>query len=203
MIISRSYFKGLLDIPNIEDTAPNSSLLGNVSELDLFIREYERDYLIKALGYSLNKEFQSHLEVVDGQTEQTVRPDAPQKWKDLMDGKEYSKDGKLVNWRGLVFDDNGDQKSPIAPYVCYHFLKNDLSRWMGTGIQTEKAKNSVKADPAPKAVAIWQLFYRMTVENVTDEVALFEFIEDMNDLDETTYPHWIPYRFGKRNIMGI
>lgn len=203
MITSRSYYKGLLNIPNIDDTAPNSSLLGNVSELDVFLKEHERDYLIKSLGYSLFKEFQSHLEVVDPATVQTVKDSAPQKWKDLMNGKEYINEGRTANWRGLVFADEGLQRSPIAYYVCYHFLESDLSRYMGTGVQREKVKNSAFADPTPKAVKIWQKFYHLTVENNTDEVALFQFMEDMNKLDKSTYPGWEPYRFGKRNIMGL
>lgn len=203
MITSREYYKGLIKIPNIGDTAPNSNLLGNVTELDVFLKEYERDYLIKSLGYSLFKEFQSHLEVVEPATVQTVKDSAPQKWKDLMDGREYTKDGRTVNWRGLVFTDDGLKRSPIAYYVCYHFLKSDLGRYLGTGVQREKTKNTVFADPAPKAVDIWEKFYRLTVENGTDEVALFEFMQDMNDADSSTYPDWVPYQFGKRNIMGL
>lgn len=47
MITSRSHFKINIAIPNANDTAPNSNLIGNGTELDLFIDKYERDVLTK------------------------------------------------------------------------------------------------------------------------------------------------------------
>lgn len=203
MISSRSHFKGLISIPNVEDTAPNSNLLGNVSEIQLFIEEYEREVLTKSLGYALNKEFQSYLEVAQNATVHTIKTDAPQKWKDLFSGKEYSLNGRTVNWRGITFKDGSLDRSLIAYYVFFFFLKSDLARYYGTGIQTENSKNSTKADPAPKALDAWRKFYELTVEGDTDERSMFQFIQDMNDLDESTYQKWKPYSFGKLNFASI
>ena len=203
MITSLSYFKGLTNISNAEDTAPNSNLLGNVSEAQLFLEEYERDVLTKSLGYSLYKDLKSNLETLSGATVETVKSSAAQKYKDLMSGKEYTIDGVLVHWRGLLFTEGALKRSLITYYTFFYFLESDLSRHSGIGLQTEKGKNSKKADPRPKALRAWSKFYELTVESRDNEKSLYQFIEDMNKLDSSTYPDWRPYEFGRRNLWSI
>lgn len=194
MIVTRSCFKGLIDIPNLNDVAPNSNMLGNDTVLTTFIDEYERDYLVKALGYSIFKLLKEELPINDN---------SDQKWKDLVNGKEYTKEGVLLYWKGLLFTENQTQISPIAFYIWYHFLENGLSNYTGTGLKSEKTKNASKANPAYKAVKAWNKFFDMTVCSETQEVALYQFIEDMNSVDENTYPNWSGFEFGGRNIMSL
>lgn len=198
MIVTRSHFKGLIHIPNIEDNAPNSDLLGNRSELQLFINECEREASVKALGPFVYNELLSNLNAAGD-----VIVSAPEKWKELRNGKEYVKDGCKKYWRGLSFIERGTPISAFAYYVFWYFLESDLSRYSGTGVVSEKTKNAKNADPTWKALRAWRKFYKMVVKSDTLDVALYEFISDMNDLDSSTYPDWSGYDFKPRNFASI
>ena len=220
MIIDRSYFKGEIYIPNVEDIAPDSELLGNGSELDVFITEYEREVLIKCLGFSLYSVFKSQF---NSDNSPNLKNDSEQKWKDLLNGKSYNIDGKMVNWSGLIHKNNPFKRSLIAYYVYFHFLNNDISHYTGTGMQVEKTKSAENVSHIPKAVRAWRKFYELTVGtyNTTSyiekangtgidwgncesaERSLYQFIQDMNNSDVNTYPNWQPYFFENLNILGI
>lgn len=85
-LTNSSYFIGERSIPNTQDAAIAAAL-------DTFIRKYEKDYLIKSLGYELFKVFIAGL--------QEVSPE--QRFIDLLFGKEFTgTDGRLNKWEGLV-----------------------------------------------------------------------------------------------------
>lgn len=182
MIVTRSYFEGFLYVANVNNNEPNIELLGNRSELQLFIDEYERDCLIKCLGYPLFKEFSSNFE------DNSLKNDAPQKIKDILNGTEYAKDGVLYSYRGLAYNNGTTFFSPLADYIYFYFLESEMSRLMGIGLVSEKGKNVTNADPTPRAVRAWSRFRRNIVESGTEEVALFTFLEDNKEV----YPNWKP-----------
>lgn len=218
MITKHSHFKGDIHIPNVEDTAPNSNLLGNATSLDLFIDECESDVLTQCLGYSLYDEFINQFNE-SGE----LKEEAPEKWNDLLNGKEYQVDGKNVKFRGLTFKQGNLDRSLIAYYVFYQFLENDESSYTGTGIKKEKSKNSENASAAPKAIKAWRKFYKLTVGDFDNPKiieksngtgidwlggnsgvkSLYQFIQDMNNIDPSTYPNWSPYPFENINTLGI
>lgn len=85
MIIDASYFVGKLNLPG----AGNTEGLANIN---LFINDYEDEYLQKVLGYDLWKAFVAGLlEVVP-----------EQKWLDLLEGKEFQYKGRTRKWIGFV-----------------------------------------------------------------------------------------------------
>ncbi|WP_407265047.1 hypothetical protein R5N98_02695 [Tenacibaculum maritimum] len=218
MITSSSCFKGDIHVPNSQDTAPNSNLLGNVSELDMFIHEYEPDVLIKCLGRSLYNEFSNQFK-----EDYSLKDTADSKWDDLLKGKEYTISGKTVNWKGLIYKQGQYDKSLIAYYVYYHFLSNDIENYTGTGVSTKKSKNTEKVSPIPKAVRAWRKFYELTVGgfyspilinnnhgygidwigNDNGDKSLYQFIQDMNNINPNTYPNWQPKRFENLNLFGV
>ncbi len=207
MITPRShYYNGKIAIPNAKDTAPNSNLLGNSSELDLFREQFERDVLTKCFGYTLYKEFQSNLEIVSPATEQTLKSGAASKWSDLLYGKEYQIDGKTYYWKGLI----NNEESLISFYVFHHYLKKNLESYTGIGLVKEEGKNSTHVSPRRLYVDSYNWFYTWSIGNYYDSntseygiKSLYQFICDMNDLDPTTYSNWMPHNFSKLNIMGI
>lgn len=224
MIAPRSCYKSPIDIPNSDASEPNGNLSGNTTKLDNFREGYERDVLIKCLGYPLYKELQSNLEVLETATEQTVKSTADQKWKDLVDGKEYQLDGKTVIWDGLVFKEGIYYRSLIAQYVYFHFVMDDVSQYTTTGRQSEKTKNSVKVSMAPSAIKAWRKFYEMTVGSYDTPIGLYEgsvlvgvdyyggdngqrslyqFINDMNHLSPNTYANWMPKMWDNINQFGL
>ena len=157
MLISRSIFQNGLLIANSQDTTPNSNLLGNKVKLDSFIEQYERDILITTLGYDLYKELQSNLEVLNGQTEQSVKVSSDQKWKDLVNGKEY--DGKV--WRGLNYQEGSFKVSLLAYYTFWSWL-NDNTTTMGSGGEVQvQSKNANNVNPTSTLVQIWNSFIEM------------------------------------------
>lgn len=210
MITSSSYFTGIIEIPNISTAnTPNASRVGKQTKIARFIEEYELDVLSKCLGFSLHKDFQLQLEVVPPATVQTVKDSADQKWKDLYSGKEYELNGKPVKWQGLVFKQGTIDISLISYYVFTQFFKHDMTHYGDIGLQIEKAKNAKRAYYGPKYVLSSQKFYELTVGNSNDIYktsgyrSLYQFMQDMNDIDPTTYPNWMPYCFPKVNIMGL
>ena len=202
MIISRSYFKGEIKIPNAEDTAPNSNLLGNVSKLELFIEEYERDVLVKCLGYPLFREFQSEL---DSENSNGIKSTSQKKWDDLLNGKDYQINGKPVKWRGLIFEEGKLKQSLIAYYVFCEFLNKDLVGYRGVGVQKEKVKNSIHVSADPLYVASYRKFHSLT--EISDDCSglksLYDFILDMNNINSETYANWLPKKFENVNIFGV
>lgn len=85
-LIDRSYFVGEINIPN-------THRIEIQERLDLFIETHEPELLCDLLGYSLYKAFTQGLQGAP----------VDQKWKDLLEGVEYTNQSdRLTKWRGLV-----------------------------------------------------------------------------------------------------
>lgn len=221
MIISRSYFTGIINIPNSKEGGSiHDNLLGNVSKLDGFIEEYERDVLVRCFGTSLYNLFASQL---DSDNSNGLITNVDQKWDDLLNGKEYTIGSDTVNWRGLIYSLGDAKYSLIAYYVFYHFLNDDVETYTGTGVKEIKSKNAKTVSAIPKAVKAWRKFYELTVGRYTQPVvytrgsrmgidwagvngpdrSLYQFIQDQNSLVPGTYPDWRPQHWENMNTLGI
>ncbi|MFL0093600.1 DUF6712 family protein [Tenacibaculum maritimum] len=200
MITSRSFYKSLIKIPNAQDTAPNSKLLGNGNLLDFFIEEHEPEVLIDCFGYSLYEEFLSQFD-----ENYKLKDNVDQKWKDLLNGKEYQLEGKKAKWRGLIFKEKDLDRSLIAYYVFCEFLNKDQSSYNGTGTQKEKTKNTTPVSSDPLYVASFRKFHKLTeFSNRNNGLrSLYDFIQDMNNANPNTYPNWCPERFENINTWGV
>lgn len=85
-LIDRTYFVGEINIPNTNQAAIGSAV-------DLFIEQYEDQFLNDVLGYTLYKALKAGLQVVP----------VAQKWTDLIEGVEYTDlADKTRKWQGLV-----------------------------------------------------------------------------------------------------
>ena len=133
-IIDSTYFIRDINLPS-----------GAFSDLDLYIETYEKEMLIKLLGYSLYAEFIAGI----------ADPSPAQKWLDLRDGLTYTYAGKTVRWNGLK---NTDKISPIAYYVfCKYVVSKQIAQTQ-TGANLPKQENSTVADNVPKLVNAWNSF---------------------------------------------
>lgn len=141
MITKNSDFNGQFQIANSEDGSPNSDLIGNNTELQLFINEFEPRCLITVLGYALYAELKPELLKKPFVTDAQDTADA--KWVELVNGKD--------NYFGL--------KPIIVPYVYFHFLKSDDSSHTGVGVVKEAPKGARNYSPREKAVLAWRTFY--------------------------------------------
>jgi len=195
MLISRSIFQNGLLIANSQDTTPNSNLLGNKVKLDSFIEQYERDILITTLGYDLYKELQSNLEVLNGQTEQSVKVSADQKWKDLVNGVEMTIDGYIYKFDGLK-----SNNSFIADYVYYKFMEDDLKNHSGVGFIQANPNGATKTNPTQKLVSVWNdMVEKIMFQDKPYMLSLYAFL-DYNNVD---FPKWLGKSFEYKNQYGL
>lgn len=142
-IINNTYFKYDLAIPNaIAQPSVISNTPDGVADLTDCITHIEELVLINALGLTLYNELQTALADL---------PNADQKWRGLVNGKEY--DNK--KWIGLK-----DPKSLLC-YAVYHaYLDYNSTFWTTLGIEKPKAENSQNVIPDFKLAASWQTFIR-------------------------------------------
>ena len=133
MYLDSTYFIGELALPNVTNTITGlnpSHMAGNKS-LDYFIAKYEREFLIKVLGFELFEEFTAGLK------ENPI----PEKWQRLKD--------KLY-WQGGSF-----KFSPAANYV-YFYAKNDFkTNTTPAGEVREEVDFAKSADEATKLIKAW------------------------------------------------
>ena len=133
-IINQSFF--VRDI-----VVPNSNTTPIVERLNLFISKYEKECLLKILGYPLYKVFET---------------ESSQRMTDLLYGSEYTDvNGDLQLYQGLVHDEND---SLIANYIYYFFQQNSAT--VSTGISTVKmnAEAGTSVSPEEKMVFAWNYF---------------------------------------------
>jgi len=214
MIISRSYFNVDFDIAHTSDaSAPNSNLVGKRTELDDFIKRYEKRILTKVFGFPLYNEFMSKFDYNSSTFAHTLNVGVEAKWDDLLNGKTYTLKNVQVDWPGILTTDEALPTSFISDAVYAQFLKHDQSKYMGVGLVTHKAKNATRADASSKYVQAWNEFVELVVgkycfdsdnSDIGNGVrSLYQFIEDMNTLTPGTYLNWLPYEFKPINIFGI
>lgn len=214
MIITPSYFTGPIAIANASDTAPNSELLGNGVKLGDFIDRYERECLVKVLGYQLAEAFTMQFTYDPNTGEWTFTGPKGEEWDELLNGKEYSLNGKDYRWRGLTYSVakwgfGGSQlESPLAYYVYCKFIEDDYLNHTGTGFQKEEAVNSVGRGYARSYAIAFNSFvdgveFNEGLERQVKPVSLYDFISDMNSIDPSLYPDWEYQRFRYVNRFGL
>lgn len=216
-IVNLTYFQaGSLYIPNnnnlnVEiDGVPNS---GN--ELQLFIDIYERELLINALGIDLYNDFQSELPAP-----------TTQKWIDLLNGKDYSINGKNYRWDGLI---GVNKQSLIAFYIYCKYLRNNQSVYTTAGVVLPNSANSENVDATPKYIFSYNNFINKYQGEIGEQdnysiitncygnigldyyvgsnksylVSMYQYMVNQNTLDDTNFPD-LDFKFYYReNSWGI
>jgi hypothetical protein len=165
MIIDKSYFQGNLNIPNVqENLTPLGGRRGNQSNLDSYIAKYEVKVMKDALGLVAYKSFIASFEA-NGD----VKPTADQRWKDLINGVEYTYNGEDYEWEGLRYTLGTYSYSLIADYVFSIFL-NDTSRTLGSPGMVKEATNSAETvSSIPRISEAWNTFIEKYQGESSDE----------------------------------
>lgn len=160
-----TYYTGKKFIPNINNL--NTEIAGvpnSGNDLQLFIDKYERQLLIDFLNIDLYNELNTALDDL---------PNADVKWRNLVEGVEYTKDSKKYRFDGL----RGNEKdSLVAYYVFCKYLENDESYYSTTGTIKADAANSNNFTPTRKYQFSW-----------------YEFLEKYQNEDRGNYPKEIYY----------
>lgn len=157
MIIDYTYFTERLLLPQVGNTEGRDT----VNE---FTETYEIEYLHKVLCYDLAKAF------IDGIAGSGV-PD--QRWIDLLEGKEFTYNGRNYNWPGFEVQ----KQNPIAGYVFYMYMGTPLNTLVGTAKQN--VDNNSKISPTPLMIMAWNSMVDMNK-------LLWMFLKANSD----TYPEW-------------
>lgn len=230
-ITDLTYYKADISIPHAQ-TSVSDTATGERIRLNIYISQYEREALIKTLGYTLYNEFSDQFDV-SANNVWTLKGAADAKWGELLNGKEYTVNSNTVFYRGMVFTEpystanaTGDDlnRSFMAYYIYYNYLNDDMEDYGGTGITELQAKNATRISPIPKSIRSWRRFYELVVgtfnqpallQNRTGmigldwfgtndtERSLYQFIDDQNTLVADTYADWEPTRFDNENQFGI
>lgn len=179
MITDISYFKSERFIPNLvqtESTGLSSSTLNNNDELQRLIDEYEIQFLSDAFGFYEAKTILGQLNE-DG----TVKTEADQKYKDLIDGNES------IKWRGLRYEAANIKQSMVADYIYCKYVNQTDSRLSQIGNTVDQAEKSTVVSSWSKFVQAWRRMfeqrqwkqdrYYWSLEYFnSDELTLFDFI---------------------------
>lgn len=133
-LIDIDYFVGDIEIPNLgTNKAPSFDTT--------YIAKYQKDYLIKVLGYAMYKDFETAL------SEST--PDT--KWTNLRDGVDYNItiDGEtvLTRWNGFA---NTELVSAIAYFTYVQFLNQNYATLTGNGVVVNTKENATNHPPVFK-----------------------------------------------------
>ena len=215
-LIDQTYFIKQYSIPNINDAGDALTVL------EQYIDEFGRKYMKNALG----REFATFDAVLDA----GLFPDPPtgidQKWIDLVNGVEYTKDGKTYKWEGLLRTEGTFKSSPITPFVYCYWLSENVTTVTALGEATIEAKNATSANSTQRLVTTWNEMLGMYQGECADAnwrgdfyyhsgVPIFDYYggrEENNYVslltyltdNETTYPDAGKLRMeGVKNQLGL
>ena len=149
-LIDETYFQRELFVPNADDQDRSA-----YKDLQEFIDEKARLLLKEALGYTLFKDLDDNI------TDGNLDSDAPQKWLDLVNGTEYTKDGDTYYWEGLLVTEGAFKKSVLANFVYYHWLYYNQSTMSGVGEVVLNAKNAININSTQRLTSVWNEFVNM------------------------------------------
>lgn len=149
-LIDVTYFKRELFVPNADDTDRQT-----YKELNEFIDGDVRQYLRDNLGYALFSDLDSQI------TDGNLNSDADAKWQNLVNGVEYTKDGKTLYWQGLLQVEGSFKRSLLANLVFVNWLENNQSIQSGVGEVVLQAKNAVRINSTKRIVKVWNDFVSM------------------------------------------
>lgn len=149
-IIDESYFIRELVIPNTSEV----DVADTLNPFSNWIDTEARLMLQGALGFELFKDFDTN--VTNG-----VYVPGVTKWDNLVNGVEYTFDGTLYSFRGLIFVDGTVKRSMMAYYVFARWFTYHMSQVGGMGEQTGESANSMIAHGAARQSKAWNNFARL------------------------------------------
>lgn len=152
-LIDKDYFTGKYEITNVIE-----SHSGDADLLEQFI-DTEIPVFMEYLLGSEFADFNSHM------NNGVLKPDAPQKWLDLVNGVEY--DGK--KWNGLIYIIGGHKKSLFTNMIWTMFF-NEKNRIDGNGnYNIIDSKNATTGNAANQYYPIWNEFVNLVGSVTYDE----------------------------------
>lgn len=171
-LIDKTYFVKDINIPD-----------SDYSDLTNYITRYEKEILIKLLGYEL-------ATLVLAYNVST----SPQRIKDIVEGKEYTIGEYTVKWNGLK---NTDLVSLIAYYVFYWWARNNATFTGTTGEMYSKGENALNAELSQRISNAWLRMEDLAQSTEYPYHSLYMFLSE----NESDYPEWVFTPIG--NVNGF
>lgn len=140
-LIDNTYFVNKYQIDGILESNNGVS-----QKLNDYIENFVIDFLQTLLGAVNFTELDSFI------TDGVLDDNAPQEWKDLVNGKTYQKNGKTYVWKGLVYLKGSQKRSLLTNYI---FCKIIADIETNNGLATISTKNAVKGVPRSHFVNVW------------------------------------------------
>ena len=225
IIINTEYFQGEIYLPHAKPGI-SSGVKDVENKVQSFMEDYVLDYINKSFGPKLANEFINELDDAEANG---LKSGADQKWDNLLNGMTYTNPaGDEVIWRGIRRKSNstGDyNRSFLANYVYFHYESSDFTTRGGTGNVKVQAANAENDNTSYKSVKAWRRFAEW-VEGTnpsspygikggflggpyvdyfagSEEVFLYRFVNDQNELIEDTYADFTPISWGNINQFSI
>ncbi len=181
-LITNSYFIREINIPS-------NALTNDMAE---YITQYEKDILIKLLGYELYKDYLSSP--------------GDRRWTRLISGYEYTEEFNglttSVKWEGLT---NTALVSLIAYYIYYWYMNFHASDTTTIGESITEKENALGISPTSKMVNAWnncvELYGR--ISDIVIIPSAYNFLRKFEDDDTNGYTGWIFTSMDKTNILGL
>lgn len=174
-LINEANFTREISVPNL-----TSSQSGNAENLTKYGDEKPRLLLQNSLGSVLFTDLDSQV------TNGILDNDADQKWKDLVNGKEY--DGKV--WKGLNYDEGSFKVSLLAYFTYWNWLNDSLS----SNLQVQ-VKNAENVNDTNSLVNVWNTFIQMYQGGV------YDFGKKVYIINGTTFVDW--YNGNNSNYVNL
>ena len=174
-LINEANFTREISVPNL-----TSSQSGNAENLTKYGDEKPRLLLQMALGSVLFTDLDSQV------TNGVLDNDADQKWKELVNGKEY--DGKV--WKGLNYDEGSFKVSLLAYFTYWNWLNDSLS----SNLQVQ-VKNAENVNDTNSLVNVWNTFIQMYQGGV------YDFGKKVYIINGTTFVDW--YNGNNSNYVNL
>lgn len=159
-LINDTYFQSLnREVPNLGE--PDSRSYG---ELERIIDEKCRLLMFDFLTVEEVFDFNSYL--VDGMFPDVYQPDpllpdyVPQKWIDLVKGKEYTVNDIRFKWKGLIYELGTYKGSLLADYAYSFYLEAMASYMTGVGDAKANPKGANLVSPTQRYVKTWNEFVK-------------------------------------------
>lgn len=183
------------------NVAADGDPVDNQVDVVHFIEMYERELMVSAIGRTLYDEIIAIIEA------DTLDDGGNEKYKALVDGLTYTRNGKDYVFEGLR---GYEKNSLIAYYVYAQYLRAMEDRLTTLGTAKPLAKNSEATTPTKKFVRAWQTF--LTMYQTTDvtvpvvsvnafgtqgidyrartnqQRSLYQFLDDMTEVNAAWFP---------------
>jgi hypothetical protein len=160
-IIDKTYFVKDINIPD-----------SDYSDLTAYITRYEKEILIKLLGYELGTLVLAYNALT-----------SPQRIIDIVEGSEYTVGDYTVKWNGLK---NTDKVSLIAYYVFYWWARNNATFTGTIGEMKSVGENAENAKLNQRLSNAWLRMTDLAQATEYPYHSLYCFLKE----NESDYPEW-------------